>query len=70
MSDQDLSVVEKKLRQIIAPDRAALIIIDMQNDFVSPEGKMAEFGFYIESVLGDNEFTVLGLEFINMLCAP
>lgn len=50
MSDQDLSVVQKKLRQIIAPDRAALIIIDMQNDFVSPEGKMAKFGSYIESV--------------------
>ena len=50
MSDQDLSVVEKKLSQIIVPDRAALIIIDMQNDFVSPEGKMAEFGFYIDSV--------------------
>ena len=50
MDKQNMSEVQNKLRKIIAPDRAALIIIDMQNDFVSPEGKMAEFGFYLESV--------------------
>ena len=42
--------VQEKLHKIITPERAALIIVDMQNDFVSPEGKMAEFGFYLESV--------------------
>jgi len=50
MSDQNMRTVQERLRKIIAPDRAALIIVDMQNDFVSPEGKMAEFGFYLESV--------------------
>ena len=40
----------EKLQKIIAPDRAALIIVDMQNDFVSPKGKMAEFGFYLGSI--------------------
>jgi ureidoacrylate peracid hydrolase len=50
MSDQDMRAVQEKLRKIIAPDRAALMIVDMQNDFVSPKGKMAEFGFYLESV--------------------
>ena len=50
MSDQNMDEVHKKLREIVAPDRAALIIVDMQNDFVAPEGKMAEFGFYLESV--------------------
>ena len=50
MNDQDMRAVQEKLRKRIAPDRAALIIVDMQNDFVSSEGKMAEFGFYLESV--------------------
>ena len=50
MNDQNMNEVHKKLREIVAPDRAALIIVDMQNDFVAPEGKMAEFGFYLESV--------------------
>lgn len=50
MSDQNTSSVQEKLRKIIAPDRAALVIIDMQNDFVSAKGKMAEFGFYLGSV--------------------
>jgi ureidoacrylate peracid hydrolase len=50
MSDQNMGEVQITLRKIIAPDRAALIIVDMQNDFVSPEGKMAEFGFYLERV--------------------
>jgi nicotinamidase-related amidase len=50
MSDQNTSSVQEKLRKIIAPDRAALVIIDMQNDFVSARGKMAEFGFYLGNV--------------------
>lgn len=33
-----------------SPHNSALIIIDMQNDFVSPKGKMAEFGFEIRKV--------------------
>ena len=52
MSDQNMDEVQIGLGKIIAPDRAALIIVDMQNDFVSPKGKMAEFGFYLESVRG------------------
>jgi nicotinamidase-related amidase len=39
-----------RLREKISPVRAALIVVDMQNDFVSPKGKMAEFGFEIGSV--------------------
>jgi ureidoacrylate peracid hydrolase len=50
MNDQNMNEVQKKLREIIAPERAALIIVDMQNDFVSSEGKMAEFGFHLECV--------------------
>jgi ureidoacrylate peracid hydrolase len=50
MSDQNMKEAQEKLRKIIAPDRAALMIIDMQNDFVSDKGKMAEFGFYLGSV--------------------
>ena len=50
MTDQNMPGAQEKLREIIAPDRAALMIIDMQNDFVSPKGKMAEFGFYLGSV--------------------
>jgi len=50
MGDQNMNEVQKKLREIVAPDRTALIIVDMQNDFVAPEGKMAEFGFYLENV--------------------
>jgi nicotinamidase-related amidase len=38
------------LEQRIHPERAVLLVVDMQNDFVSPEGKMAEFGFEIGSV--------------------
>jgi ureidoacrylate peracid hydrolase len=50
MSGQNMQEIHEKLRKIIAPDRAALMIIDMQNDFVSSKGKMAEFGFYLGSV--------------------
>ena len=38
------------LRERLTPARAAFVFIDMQNDFVSPEGKMAEFGFEIGEV--------------------
>ncbi len=31
-------------------DRAAFLFIDMQNDFASPKGKMAEYGFEIGAV--------------------
>jgi len=50
MSDQNMIEVQEKLAKIISPDRAALMIVDMQNDFVSPDGKMAEFGFYLGNV--------------------
>lgn len=47
MSDTEkLATLEERIR----PDRAVLLIVDMQNDFVSPEGKMAQFGFEIVSV--------------------
>ncbi|MGC8837702.1 MAG: cysteine hydrolase family protein [Anaerolineae bacterium] len=38
------------LEEQIAPDRCALLVIDMQNDFVSPQGKMASFGFDLSMV--------------------
>ena len=34
-----------ELKEQLHPSHTALLIIDMQNDFVSPEGKMAGFGF-------------------------
>jgi len=48
MSDDP--TVEDKLRERLDPARAAFLFIDMQNDFVSPTGKMAEFGFEIGTV--------------------
>ena len=39
-----------RLEERIRPERAAVIVIDMQNDFVSVRGKMAEFGFETASV--------------------
>lgn len=33
-----------------APRECALLVIDMQNDFASPEGAMAEFGFDVSDV--------------------
>ncbi len=39
-----------KLRDRLRPDRAAFLFIDMQNDFGSPKGKMAEFGFELGQV--------------------
>ena len=50
MEKQDLTEAQRQLRERIAPDRAAVIFVDMQNDFVSPDGKMALFGFYIEAI--------------------
>lgn len=38
------------LEEQIAQDRCALLVIDMQNDFVSPEGAMARFGFDLSMV--------------------
>ncbi len=40
----------EKLRERLAPGRAAFLFIDMQNDFGSPKGKMAEFGFHLSQV--------------------
>jgi ureidoacrylate peracid hydrolase len=37
--------VEKGVMKRIVPGRSALVVIDMQNDFVSERGKMTEFGF-------------------------
>ena len=38
------------LRARLVPGRAAFLFIDMQNDFGSPKGKMASFGFEIGAV--------------------
>ncbi|MGQ9593608.1 MAG: cysteine hydrolase family protein [Anaerolineae bacterium] len=38
------------LEEQIAQDRCALLVIDMQNDFVSPQGMMARFGFDLSMV--------------------
>jgi ureidoacrylate peracid hydrolase len=38
------------LRERLDRARAAFIFIDMQNDFASPKGRMAEFGFEIGAV--------------------
>ena len=48
MSDQ--KTLTDKLRERLNSARAAFLFIDMQNDFVSPEGKMASFGFEIGEV--------------------
>lgn len=37
-------------REDLAPDRVALLIVDMQNDFVSPQGRMAQYGFDVSDV--------------------
>ncbi len=39
-----------KLRQRLVRGRTAFLFIDLQNDFASPKGKMAEFGFEIGAV--------------------
>jgi nicotinamidase-related amidase len=38
------------LRALLGRDHAAFVFIDMQNDFGSPKGKMAEFGFEVGAV--------------------
>jgi len=48
MSDKDSTV--DTLRERLNTARAAFLFIDMQNDFVSPQGKMASFGFEIGEV--------------------
>ena len=50
MEKQDMKKMDRQLLEKIAPDRAALIIVDMQNDFVASDGKMAQFGFYIQTI--------------------
>ena len=42
--------VADTLHERLTPPRAAFLFIDMQNDFVSPKGKMASFGFEIGEV--------------------
>jgi ureidoacrylate peracid hydrolase len=39
--DQLSQLKEARLRQILDPSHSALLIIDMQNDFLSPQGKSA-----------------------------
>ncbi|MFO8033878.1 MAG: isochorismatase family cysteine hydrolase [Candidatus Bipolaricaulota bacterium] len=36
--------------KLLRPGRAALLVIDMQQDFVSPDGAMASFGFDVSDV--------------------
>lgn len=38
------------LEEQLWPEHAALLVVDMQNDFVSGEGKMASFGFDVAMV--------------------
>jgi ureidoacrylate peracid hydrolase len=40
-----MAVEKSELKSRLSPQRAALVVIDMQNDFVLERGKMAEFGF-------------------------
>jgi nicotinamidase-related amidase len=40
----------QRIQRILEPGSCALLVIDMQNDFVSSRGKMAEFGFEISAV--------------------
>ncbi len=47
MSGEDMPA---RLKERVSPGRTAVVIIDMQNDFVSPKGKMTEFGFSTENV--------------------
>jgi len=48
MSDKDSA--KDTLRGRLSTARAAFLFIDMQNDFVLPQGKMASFGFEIGAV--------------------
>jgi len=38
------------LQERLRPERAAFMFVDLQNDFGSPKGKMAEFGFDVSMV--------------------
>jgi ureidoacrylate peracid hydrolase len=38
------------LQERLSPRRAAFMFVDLQNDFGSPKGKMAEFGFDVSMV--------------------
>lgn len=38
------------LVELVSPGTSALLLVDMQNDFVSPQGKMAEWGFNLSQV--------------------
>ena len=40
----------KSLEDQVHPGHTALLVVDMQNDFVSPKGKMASFGFDVSMV--------------------
>jgi len=42
--------VRPSLRELVSPETSALLLVDMQNDFVSPQGKMAEWGFDLSQV--------------------
>jgi len=39
-----------ELKEQLHPSHTAMLVIDMQNDFVSPEGKMSSFGFDVSMV--------------------
>lgn len=39
-----------ELADVFLPGHTALLIVDMQNDFVSPKGQMARFGFDLSDV--------------------
>ena len=46
----DSASVMTTLRERLRRDRAAFLFIDLQNDFSSAKGKMAEFGFDLSLV--------------------
>jgi nicotinamidase-related amidase len=45
-----MPLVRSEMKRLLSPGSSALMVIDMQNDFVSQQGKMAEFGFEIGCV--------------------
>ena len=45
-----LSASLTTLEEQLLPEHSALLLVDMQNDFVSSEGKMAAFGFDVSMV--------------------
>ena len=46
----DKATIPEPWPKRLGPGAATLAVVDMQNDFVSPEGKMAEFGFDLADV--------------------